>query len=104
MTTQTISEAQKMRQVPGVEFADGTFGRMARIAGTGIEVWEIIKIFHQLGRDRDALLDVFQYLRAEQVQAALAYYSAYPAEVDARLELEAIGAAELDRAGGATTL
>jgi hypothetical protein len=42
MTKDLLMEAVKMRRCPGIIFADGVTGRRARIAGTGLEVWEII--------------------------------------------------------------
>lgn len=39
-----LIEAVKMRKCPGVTFADGPTGRRARIAGTGIDIWEFIAI------------------------------------------------------------
>ena len=42
MSVQTETEAEKMRRVPGIVFADGPTGRRARITGTGIDVFELI--------------------------------------------------------------
>jgi hypothetical protein len=42
MTTGLLTEAEKMRRVPGIAFADGTSGRVPRIAGTGLEVFKSI--------------------------------------------------------------
>ena len=36
-----LIEAVKMRRCPGVTFADGPTGRRAKIAGTGIDIWEL---------------------------------------------------------------
>ena len=41
-----LGEAIKMRRCPGIVFADGVSGRRARIAGTGLEVWEVISTLH----------------------------------------------------------
>jgi len=37
-----LNEALKMRRCPGILFADGPTGRRARVAGTGLDVWEVI--------------------------------------------------------------
>src|SRR5215471_21043321 len=44
-----LSEALKMRRCPGILFADGATGRRARIAGTGLDVWEVIATYRSLG-------------------------------------------------------
>src|SRR5829696_6052365 len=68
-----LREAVRMRRVPGVVFMDGPAGRRASIAGTGLDVWEIIATFKSVGADR-------------QLTAALAYYDLYPQEIDERIE------------------
>jgi hypothetical protein len=56
MTAQTIDEAARMTRVPGIIFVDSaTGGRVARIAGTGLEVWEIIWSLQSLCGDVNAL-------------------------------------------------
>ncbi|MDO9565134.1 MAG: hypothetical protein Q7J15_00090, partial [Candidatus Desulfaltia sp.] len=37
-----LAEAVKMRRCPGIVFVNGVRGRKAKIAGTGLDVWEII--------------------------------------------------------------
>ena len=44
-----LSEAVRMRRVPGIWFVDSINGRRAAIAGTGLEVWEVIATFKSLG-------------------------------------------------------
>lgn len=46
-----LMEAIKMRKCPGIAFADGPVGRRARIAGSGIDVWELIATFRGLKED-----------------------------------------------------
>jgi hypothetical protein len=45
VTKDLLQEAIKMRRCPGIIFAEGTSGRRARVAGTGIEVWEVIATY-----------------------------------------------------------
>ena len=40
--TKLHSEAVKMRRAPGIVFADGPSGRRAVVAGSGLDVWEIM--------------------------------------------------------------
>lgn len=50
-----LIEAVKMKKCPGITFADGPTGRRARIACTGIDIWEFIAKFKGLGVDCDKL-------------------------------------------------
>jgi hypothetical protein len=50
-----LIEAVKIRRCPGVTFADGPTGRRAKIAGTGIDIWEFIATFKGLGENYDKL-------------------------------------------------
>ena len=52
-----LVEAVKMRRCPGIIFADGPTGRRARLAGTGIDIWEFIATFKGLGENYDKLKD-----------------------------------------------
>lgn len=85
MTTEVLSEAARMRRVPGIIFADGPTGRRARIAGTGIEVFEVIGHVHAVGDDWAASRAWHDMLSDAEFAAARAYYEAFPAEIDARL-------------------
>ena len=58
------------------------------IAGTGIEVFEVIGAWKAAKGDWTALRQAFDFLSEGQLQAALHYYREYPAEVDARLAEE----------------
>ncbi|MBM4067294.1 MAG: hypothetical protein FJ266_16940, partial [Planctomycetes bacterium] len=45
VANELLAEAVRMQRCPGIVFTEGTTGRKARIAGTGIEVWEIIATY-----------------------------------------------------------
>ena len=77
-----LIEAVKMRRCPGITFADGPTGRRARIAGTGIDIWEFIATFKGLGEDYDKLKDAYHWLSDQQIRSALSYYALYPDEID----------------------
>ncbi len=77
-----LIEAVKMRRCPGVTFADGPTGRRARIAGTGIDIWEFIAIFKGLGENYDKLKKTYHWLSDQQIRSALSYYALYPDEID----------------------
>ena len=80
-----IIEAVKMRRCPGVIFADGPTGRRARIAGTGIDIWEFIATFKGLDENYDKLKDTYHWLSEPQIRSALTYYILYPDEIDEKI-------------------
>jgi uncharacterized protein (DUF433 family) len=85
MLASTRAEAKKMRLVPGSVFADEAGARVPRLAGTGLEVVEIIQVYLASERDMDVLKRAFPWLSPEQLQAALQYYTLFPDEVNASI-------------------
>lgn len=77
-----LVEAIKMRRCPGIIFVDGPSGRRARIAGTGIDVWELIATFKGLAEDYEQLNKSYHWLNEPQIRATLSYYALYPGEID----------------------
>ena len=77
-----------MRRVPGIVFADGSFERVPRLAGTGIEVFEVVSAYKGVGKDWEGLKQALSFLSDDQLKAALHYYREYTDEVDARLAKE----------------
>jgi uncharacterized protein (DUF433 family) len=88
VSVQAETEAEKMRRVPGVYFADSPSGRQAYLVGTGLGVFEIVRGLRDLKSDWQELRSAFHWLSEEQLRAALAYSEAYPEEIDARLREE----------------
>jgi uncharacterized protein (DUF433 family) len=88
VANEMLAEAVKMRRIPGIVFADGPTGRRARIAGTGLEVFEIIDQYLAVEKSWEGLQQCFDWLNERQLRAALAYYEAYPEEIDERLARE----------------
>lgn len=86
MIVELLSEAIRMRQAPGIVFADGATGRRAVIAGSGLEVWELISAWKEMGRNYDRLRTAYEWLTEPQLRAALSYYELYGEEVEAHLE------------------
>jgi uncharacterized protein (DUF433 family) len=86
VTKDLLEEAIKMRRCPGILFAEGTSGRRARVAGTGIEVWEVIAAYKGVKKDLKKLQKTYHWLSREQLKAALGYYMAYPQEIDQLIE------------------
>ena len=82
-----LTEAIKMRRCPGIVFADGPTGRRARIAGTGLDVWEVIATYQSVDREVGRLRDAYHWLSDPQLRAALGYYAASPEEIERRIAL-----------------
>ena len=82
VANELLAEATKMRRCPGIIFADGPTGRRARVASTGLEVWEVIATYQSVERDRGRLQQAYSRLSEGQLRAALGYYDAYPEEID----------------------
>jgi uncharacterized protein (DUF433 family) len=80
-----LAEAIKMRRCPGVTFADGPTGRRARIAGTGIDIWEFIATFKGLDENYNKLKETYHWLSGQQIRSALSYYALYPDEIDKKI-------------------
>ncbi len=85
MANELLAEAVKARRCPGVVFADGPSGRRARIAGTGLDVWEVIATYRSLDRDLDRVRQAYHWLSDAHLRAALGYYAAYPEEIDRQM-------------------
>jgi uncharacterized protein (DUF433 family) len=83
-----LEEAVRIRDCPGIYFADEPSGRTAKIGGTGLGVWEVLRDFT---KDNDAkrLRRAFPQLSQAQVTAALMYYRRYPEEIQRRIEANA---------------
>ena len=81
-----LAESIKMRHCPGIIFAEGVTGRRARVAGTGLEVWEVISTFKGVNRDFKRLKKAYHWLTEQQLKAAIGYYEAYRDEIDLQIK------------------
>jgi uncharacterized protein (DUF433 family) len=75
--------------VPGVVLRDGPAGPRAAVSGTGLDVWEIISTWRELGEIFEQLQESYHWLSAEQLESALEYYEHNREEIEARLAREA---------------
>ena len=66
--------------------AHGPSGRRAKIAGTGIDVWEFISTFKGLDENYDKLKQTYHWLSDLQIRSALSYYALYPEEIDEKIK------------------
>lgn len=88
VATQLLSEALRMRRVPGIVFVDALDGRRAAIAGTGLEVWEVVATYKGVGEDYSTLREHYEWLGEPAVRAALSYWELYPDEIEERIGRE----------------
>ncbi|HEX9732824.1 MAG TPA: hypothetical protein VGG06_12660 [Thermoanaerobaculia bacterium] len=86
--SQLLAEALKMRRAPGVVFVDGPAGRRAVVAGTGLDVWEVVATWKRCDGDYEELRRQYEWLTEPQLRAVLADYKLHPGEIDTRLERE----------------
>lgn len=89
-----LTEGVRMRRAPGIVFADGPVGRRAMVAGTGLDVWEIIATWKQGEESFEGLRRNYPWLSEAHLRAALGYYELYPHEIDERLDRERAWTAE----------
>ncbi len=85
LATELLSEAVAMRRCPGIAFMDGATGRRAIVAGSGVDVWEVVYVYEHVNRDFAELRQSFSHLTEAQIRAALGYALLYPDEVRRRI-------------------
>lgn len=66
-TNELLKEAIKTHHCPGIVFTEGVSGTRARIAGTGLEVWEVISILKGVNEDLKRLVVSFHCLTKQQL-------------------------------------
>jgi uncharacterized protein (DUF433 family) len=81
-----VDEGLRMDEHPGIAFADGPAGRRAVLAGSGLDVWEVIATLRQ---NRNSLEATARYLElpVAVLRPAVGYYAAFPDEVNDRITL-----------------
>jgi uncharacterized protein (DUF433 family) len=95
VTHALLEEAIRMRACPGVYFADEPAGREAKIAGTGLGVWEVIRDYLAAGKDEAKTRKAFPQLSPAQIRAALFYYEKHGAEINAEIAENDVSVGEL---------
>jgi uncharacterized protein (DUF433 family) len=86
----------RMSRFPGITFVEGPFGRRAHLIGTGLDVWEIMRLLREFGSE-SALREHFPRLSTVALKVAQAYAKAYPVEIDAFIEANSQSLDELRR-------
>ena len=76
-----IAEGIKTRRFPGIAFRGEDYRRRAWVAGTGLDVWEIVALLDEFGSTEELVAEY--ELTEGQVGVAAAYAKAFPEEIDA---------------------
>jgi uncharacterized protein (DUF433 family) len=82
VTNELLKEAIKAHRCPGIVFTEGTRGKRARVAGTGIEVWEVIATYKSVDNDLKRLAKAYDWLTLQQLRSAIGYYKLYSREIN----------------------
>ena len=74
--------------IPSVGLTEGPAGCRATVAGTGLDVWEIVATWHEVSENFERLQATYHWLSEGQLRAALEYYEHNTEEIEARLARE----------------
>lgn len=91
VTQQLLEEAVRLQECPGIYFADEPSGRTAKLMGTGLGVWEVIRDDRAVEQREDRLQQIFPFLTRGQIAAARNYALRFADEIDQRIAAAAIG-------------
>ena len=82
--TAPFFKTKKAPSVPDfrIVFADGVSGRCAKVAGSGLDVWEVIANYKSVEQDFKRLETVYHWLTQQQLRSAIGYYFTYRNEID----------------------
>jgi uncharacterized protein (DUF433 family) len=74
-------EALRMRLFPGIGFIGRDWDRRAWVMGTGLDVWQVVDIYKDVG-SVERIVENWS-INERQIQLALDYYKMFPEEIDA---------------------
>ena len=83
-----LDMALRVQRFPGITFVQGPAGRRAHLAGTGLDVWEVIELLREYGSEK-VLRKHFPRLSSLMIRLARAYVDAYPEEIGELIALNA---------------
>ena len=85
-----LEEWLRQDEFPHIEFRDTPDGtRLACMKNSRLPVYRVVLISRERGFDVERVREFWPERSAEWVRAALHYYEAFPAEIDAEIEAEA---------------
>lgn len=82
-----VDEGLRMEAHPGIVFRPGPSGRRAALM-RGPDVWEVVAVIRPLPQNGQAAIEevaAWFGLGEDQTRAAIAYYGAFPEEIDDRI-------------------
>ena len=80
-----LEEAVRTQARPGIYFAEEPAGRVAKVAGTGLGVWEVIRAYRGVKGNEKKLKKWLPHVSSAQFKAALFYRRRFPQEIDAEI-------------------
>jgi uncharacterized protein (DUF433 family) len=95
MSTLRSPAGFNIRDVPGIIY--DPIDDRARIQGTGLEVFEIVRIYQSVGEDWEGLRAACDWLTEEQLRAALTFATVNPEYVQAEEQKDAAVPDELEK-------
>ena len=98
LAEELIDEGLRMRRHPLVVFRSGPAGRRAGLVG-GPDVWEVVAgvVGGDVAPSKRVQRAVHVFgLRPRQIEAALAYYAEFTAEIDAQIDTNRAAAEEAE--------
>ena len=82
MAQTLLEEALRTQACPGIYFADEPAGRVAKVAGTGLGVWEVVRDYKGVKGNEKKLKKWLPHVSSAQLKAAIIYYARFPQEID----------------------
>jgi uncharacterized protein (DUF433 family) len=76
-------EALRMRLFPGIGFKGMDWDRRAWMMGTGLDVWQVVDVYNDVG-SVERMVEGWS-INERQIQLALDYYKMFPEEIDAAI-------------------
>jgi len=76
-------EALRMRLFPGIGFMGRDWDRRAWVMGTGLDVWQVVDVYKDVG-SVERIVEGWS-INERQIQLALDYYKMFPEEIDAAI-------------------
>ncbi len=76
-------EALRMRLFPGIGFKGKDWDRRAWVMGTGLDVWEVVDVYKDVG-SVERMVEGWS-INERQIQLALDYYKMFGEEIDAAI-------------------
>jgi uncharacterized protein (DUF433 family) len=73
-------EALRMRLFPGIGFIGRDWERRAWVMGTGLDVWQVVEIYNDVG-SVERMVENWS-INERQIQLALDYYKMFGEEID----------------------